>query len=113
MSSELLHAITIPIFTGVIGYVTNWTGIWMLFYPVRFAGVRFKSLIPYVRLLPRKIQQIPGVMQGGIGWQGIIPSRAAKMGSISVDKAIAKVGAASDFYEQLDPERIAEHILES
>jgi len=48
-------------------------------------------------------------MHGGLGWQGIIPSRAAKMGSIAVDKGIAKLGSPSDFYEQLDPERIAEH----
>jgi hypothetical protein len=49
-------------------------------------------------VLPRRIQQIPGVMQGGVGWQGIIPSRAAKMGSIAVDKGIAKVGSPGDFY---------------
>ena len=52
-------------------------------------------------------------MHGGVGWQGIIPSRAAKMGSIAVDKGIAKVGSPADFYEQLDPEKIAEHILDS
>ena len=50
-------------------------------------------------------------MQGGVGWQGIIPSRAAKMGSIAVDKGIAKVGGPAEFYEQLEPEKIAEHIL--
>jgi uncharacterized membrane protein YheB (UPF0754 family) len=64
-------------------------------------------------LLPRKIQQIPGIAHGGIGWQGIIPSRAAKMGSIAVDKGIAKLGSPSEFYSQLEPEKIAEHILES
>jgi uncharacterized membrane protein YheB (UPF0754 family) len=83
----------------------------MLFKPLRFRGVRVPGVAPLVRLLPRKIQQIPGVMQGGLGWQGIIPSRAAKMGSIAVDKGIAKVGSPSDFYKQLDPEAIAEHIL--
>jgi uncharacterized membrane protein YheB (UPF0754 family) len=83
----------------------------MLFKPLRFRGVRIPGVAPLVRLLPRKIQQIPGVMQGGVAWQGIIASRAAKMGSIAVDKGIAKVGGPSDFYEQLDPEVIAEHIL--
>jgi uncharacterized membrane protein YheB (UPF0754 family) len=83
----------------------------MLFHPVRFRGIRVPGLAPLVRLLPRKIQQIPGVMNGGLGWQGIIPSRAAKMGSIAVDKGIAKVGSAGEFYERLDPEKIAEHIL--
>ena len=59
------------------------------------------------------MQQIPGVMQGGVGWQGIIPSRAAKMGSIAVDKGIAKLGSTSDFYKQLDEERVVEHVLET
>ena len=100
-----------PIFTGAIGYVINWTGVIMLFQPVRFRGARIPLLAELARLLPRRIQQIPGVMQGGIGWQGIIPSRAAKMGSIAVDKGIAKLGSPAEFYEQLDPERIAEHMV--
>jgi uncharacterized membrane protein YheB (UPF0754 family) len=111
MDSETVSLITIPFFTGAIGYLTNWSGVWMLFYPVRFKGFSLPGLAQLSHLLPRRIQQIPGVMQGGVGWQGIIPSRAAKMGSIAVDKGIAKVGSPSDFYEQLEPEAIAEHIL--
>ena len=52
-------------------------------------------------------------MQGGVGWQGIIPSRAAKMGSIAVDKGIAKLGNVGDFYEQLEPDKIAEYMIET
>ena len=113
MDSELLKEISIPLFTGAIGYLTNWTGIWMLFYPIRFKGWRIPGLAALAALLPRKIQQIPGVMHGAVGWQGIIPSRAAKMGSIAVDKGIAKLGTPSEFYKRLDPEAIAEHILDT
>jgi len=111
MDSQTLSLITIPLFTGAIGYVTNWTGVWMLFYPVRFAGFRLPGLAALANFLPRRIRQIPGIGQGGIGWQGIVPSRAAKMGSIAVDKGIAKLGGAADFYSQLDSEAIAEQIL--
>jgi uncharacterized membrane protein YheB (UPF0754 family) len=111
--NDTLSLITVPFFSGAIGYVTNWTGVWMLFYPVRFAGKRVPGLARLANVFPRRIQQIPGVMIGGIGWQGIIPSRAAKMGSIAVDKGIAKLGSASDFYKQLEPDAIAEHILDS
>jgi uncharacterized membrane protein YheB (UPF0754 family) len=113
MDSETISALTIPLFTGAIGYLTNWSGVWMLFYPIQFAGFRFPGLARLAHLLPRRIQQIPGVTKGGIGWQGIIPSRAAKMGSIAVDKGIAKIGSPGDFYEQLEPERIAEQIISS
>ena len=40
VDSELFKQITIPVFTGVIGYVTNWSGVWMLFHPIRFRGFR-------------------------------------------------------------------------
>src|SRR5680860_355033 len=103
--------VTIPIFTGAIGYVTNWSGVWMLFYPLRFHGIRVPAQAALGPYLPRRVQQIPGIMHGGLGWQGIIPSRAAKMGSIAVDKGIAKLGSPAEFYRQLEPDAIAEHIL--
>ena len=112
MDSEIVKLVSVPVFTAAIGYVTNWSGVWMLFKPISFRGVRIPGVAPLVHLLPRKVQAIPGLMVGGVGWQGIVPSRAAKMGSISVDKGIAKVGSPSEFYEQLEPDRIAEHILE-
>src|SRR5687767_1363967 len=113
MDSDTISLITVPLFTGAIGYITNWTGVWMLFYPVSFKGFRLPGLAPLAHLLPRRIQQIPGVMQGGLGWQGIIPSRAAKMGSVFVDTGIAKLGSPAEFYEYLEPDKIAEHILEA
>ena len=108
-----LALITVPFFTGAIGYVTNWTGVLMLFYPVHFRGWRVQWLRALSRLLPHRIRQIPGIMIGGIGWQGIVPSRAAKMGSLAVDSGIAKLGTPRDFYNQLDPEKIAEQIVVS
>ncbi len=105
--------ITVPFFTGVIGYVTNWTGVLMLFYPVHFRGYRAEWIHSLARLLPHKLQQIPGIMIGGIGWQGIVPSRAAKMGSLAVDSGIAKLGTPEEFFRQMNPDRIAEQIVNS
>ena len=102
---------SIPVFTGVIGWLINWSGLWMLFSPVRFHGFRIPGLRELATVLPRKLQEVPGLLKGGIGWQGIVPARAAKMGSIAVDKAIAKLGTPGEFYQQLEPEKIAEHIV--
>src|ERR1700751_6275356 len=85
----------------------------MLFYPVHFPGVRAGCLKRVARRLPYKLRQIPGLMIGGIGWQGIVPSRAAKMGSLAVDSGIAKLGTPSEFFKQLGPEDIAEQIVAS
>ena len=113
MSNSTLALVTVPFVTGVIGYVTNWTGVLMLFYPVHFKGVRARWLEAISRLLPYKLRQIPGVMIGGIGWQGIVPSRAAKMGSLAVDSGISKIGTPHEFFEELDPEQIAHQIVVS
>ncbi|MET0999837.1 MAG: hypothetical protein ABWX73_14065 [Marmoricola sp.] len=106
------HLLSIPIFTGVVGWLINWTGLVMLFSPVRFRGVTVPGMRQLSRVLPRKVQEVPGILQGGIGWQGIVPARAAKMGSIAVDKAIAKLGTPKEFYQQLEPDKIAEHIVQ-
>lgn len=103
--------LSVPLIAGVIGLITNHAGIELLFRPVHFVGVRVPALQPLARLLPRRLQAVPGVAEGGIGWQGVIPSRAARMGSIAVDKGIAKLGSPREFYDRLEPDAIAEHIL--
>ena len=113
MSHSTLALIAVPFFTGAIGYVTNWTGVLMLFYPVHFRGWRAHWLRRVAHALPYRVQQIPGIMVGGIGWQGIVPSRAAKMGSLAVDVGIAKLGTPREFFARLEPERIATHIADS
>jgi uncharacterized membrane protein YheB (UPF0754 family) len=113
VSKSTLALITIPLFTGVIGYVTNWTGVLMLFYPVHFKGVRSNTLRTLAKLLPRKLQQVPGVMLGGIGWQGIVPSRAAKMGSLAVDAGLAKLGTPGEYWSQFDSDQMSEQIVSS
>lgn len=110
-TEEWLKAISIPVFTGVTGWLINWTGLIMLFSPVRFHGFQLPGLRELASLLPRKLQQVPGVMHGAVGWQGVIPSRAGKMGSIWTDKAIAKLGTAQEFYRQLEPQKMAGHIV--
>jgi hypothetical protein len=108
----LTQLITFPIFTGIIGYVTNWTGVLMLFEPVRFYGVRIPGLRLIYPYLPRRVQILPVFSpEGRFGWQGMVPSRAEKMASIAVDKSIAKLGSVRDFYRELDPDSIADEIV--
>lgn len=110
-TADWLRIVTVPFFTGAVGWLINWTGLIMLFSPVSFHGRRIPGLAELSTLLPRRVQEIPGIMQGGIGWQGIVPARAAKMGSISVDKAISKLGTPAEFFEQLEPDKMASHIV--
>jgi uncharacterized membrane protein YheB (UPF0754 family) len=107
----LVDLISVPLFTGVIGYITNWTGVLMLFKPLRFHGVHVPGLKVVFPILPRRVQVLPLIRyDGGLGWQGIVPSRADKMASIAVDKGLLKLGNMRDFYRELEPDRIAEHL---
>jgi uncharacterized membrane protein YheB (UPF0754 family) len=106
-----LRLLLIPPITGIIGYITNWVAIRMLFKPVNFRGIDVPGLEMLTTALPQRFRQIPGMIEGRIGWQGIIPSRARKMGSISVDTGISKIASEREFYEEFDPEKIAEHML--
>lgn len=109
----LVDLITVPLFTGTIGYITNWTGVLMLFETLDFHGFRLPGLKVAFPFFPRRVQVLPIFKDGErLGWQGMVPSRAEKMASLAIDKSLAKVGNISDFYEQLDPDSIAEHFVE-
>ncbi|MHB8466619.1 MAG: hypothetical protein ACYDH6_11640 [Acidimicrobiales bacterium] len=110
----VIDLITVPLFTGAIGYVTNWSGVVMLFSPLRFYGVRVPGLKLLWPFLPRKVQVIPAISkEGRFGWQGIVPSRVDKMASIATDKALSKVGSIGDFYRELEPDKIADHLIKT
>jgi uncharacterized membrane protein YheB (UPF0754 family) len=89
MSKEtfaMLSLITIPLISGLIGWFTNWLAIRMTFYPIEYVGVR-----PF-------------------GWQGIIPSKARRMASKSVDLITSKLLKIDERVAQINPTHIAEEM---
>ena len=72
---EWLAFVSIPLFTAAVGWLINQTGLWMLFFPIRFHGWQVRGLADLTRRAPRKVQEIPGLLAGGVGWQGIVPAR--------------------------------------
>lgn len=80
--------LSMPITSGLVGYGTNVLAIKMMFRPLEFVGIKPPFL----------------------GWQGIIPRKAGKMASISVDTLVPKLVSEQEIFERLDPERVAEAI---
>ena len=113
-SKFVVDIVSIPIFSAIAGLITNWTGVIMLFAPVRFTGFYvpgLKSVFPY---LPRKVQILPIFAPDGVlGFQGFIPCRAEKMASLIVDKSIARIGGIGDFYLELNPNKLAERLADA
>jgi uncharacterized membrane protein YheB (UPF0754 family) len=85
---EFWKYLSIPLVAGLVGWFTNWVAIKLLFYPLEPFGKP-----PY------------------FGWQGIIPSKAAKMGAITVDTTLSKLGKLSDVFMAMSPRTIAEHLV--
>ncbi len=71
--------LSIPISSGIIGWATNWMALLMTFYPLEYIGIK-----PF-------------------GWQGIIPSKAQKMATKSVEMLTSKLLRIEERFEQLDP----------
>jgi uncharacterized membrane protein YheB (UPF0754 family) len=90
----------IPVFAGVIGFGTNWVAIKMMFGPLEWWGPKLPFKLGFGKY------KVPL-----LGWQGVIPSRAAKMGSLAVDTGLAKLGTMYEFYQALDPDAVAAHIV--
>jgi len=84
---ELWKFASIPFVAAFIGWITNWIAIQMTFYPIEFVGIR-----PL------------------LGWQGIIPSKAAKMARIFVDRTMFRLGTLDEVFRYMDPEKIARHV---
>jgi uncharacterized membrane protein YheB (UPF0754 family) len=79
--------VSIPIVAALIGYGTKLVAIRMMFQPVEFIGIK-----PF------------------LGWQGIVPKRAARMASIACDTMTEQLIKPAEVVARLDAGRIAKEI---
>lgn len=79
--------LSMPFVAALIGYVTKIVAIKMMFEPIEFIG--FKPFL---------------------GWQGIVPRKAAVMAAIACDTMTTKLIKPEDVFSKLDPDRIAKEI---
>ncbi|GAA1237504.1 hypothetical protein GCM10009676_22400 [Prauserella halophila] len=82
---------SIPLVAALIGWVTKLVAIRMMFEPIEFVGIRRRGR-PF------------------LGWQGIVPRRAARMAGIAVDTMTEQLISPRDVVQRLDPERIGKEI---
>lgn len=78
---------SMPVVAAIIGYVTKIVAIEMMFKPLEFRGVP-----PY------------------LGWQGIVPRRAARMAGIACDTMTEKLISPAEIFARLDADRVAKEI---
>lgn len=79
--NDHLYLLLVPFINGIVGWITNYLAIKMMFYPLDFVGIR-----PI------------------FGWQGIVPSRAKEMAEIEVDLVLGKLLNLDDIAARVDPQ---------
>ncbi|MDX1960753.1 MAG: DUF445 domain-containing protein [Leptospiraceae bacterium] len=87
-NADLIGIISMPFTYGFIGWFTNWVALKMTFYPIKFIGI----YPPY------------------LGWQGIIPRKAHKMASKSVDIITGRLLKVEEIFDKLEPESIEKEL---
>ncbi|MBJ8338810.1 DUF445 domain-containing protein [Antrihabitans sp. YC3-6] len=83
---------SIVVLAALIGWVTKIVAIEMMFKPIDFKGF--------------KIGPLP------IGWQGIIPLRAAHMASVATNKIVGELLTPADVWARLDQTKLLAEIRE-
>ena len=76
-----------PFIAAIIGYGTKIVAIKMMFEPIEFFGIK-----PF------------------LGWQGIIPKKAAIMSAIACDTLTSRLIKPEEIFARLDPERVAQEL---
>lgn len=92
----MVSLIIIPIVAALVGWITNVIAIKMTFYPLEFKG--------------HPLENTPHPAIKGIGWQGIIPSKAGKIAGISVDLLTSKLVDVKEQFSKIDPEIVSKEM---
>jgi len=85
-----------PFVSAFVGWWTNKVALQLTFYPLKFVGINIKRW---------EDQPI-----GLIGWQGIVPTKARKMASDSVDLMTAKLFNIKEIFGRIDKQEAAKHL---
>lgn len=92
---EHTELILIPIISAFIGWSTNVLALKMTFYPLEFIGFEIKGIKAVGWSLPP------------LGWQGIIPSKAASMAGKATDMITTKLIDVEDQFARIEPAVVA------
>ena len=88
--------IAIPIIAGMVGYVTNYIGVKMLFYPLQYFGFSWM----------RWAQQPFGLF----GWQGVVPAKRFLKAATLIDLETTKGIDIPNIFSRLDHKDLS-HLL--
>ncbi|MBO1255135.1 DUF445 family protein [Alteromonas sp. 5E99-2] len=86
-NSEILLLLSIPLTSAIVGWITNFMAVKMMFYPIEFVGFR-----PF------------------LGWQGLIPAKRKEMAEIEVELVLGKLLSVEELAARLDPDELTKAV---
>ncbi|WP_421131838.1 DUF445 domain-containing protein [Alteromonas sp. A079] len=84
---ETLSLLSIPLISAIVGWLTNFLAVKMMFYPIEFVGIK-----PF------------------LGWQGLIPAKRREMAEIEVELVLGKLLSVEELAGRLDPDELTNAI---
>jgi len=84
---QTLSLLSIPLISALVGWITNYLAVKMMFYPLEFVG-------------------IPPIF----GWQGLIPAKRRQMAEIEVELVLGKLLSVEELASRLDPQELTNAI---
>lgn len=87
LTSEHLLLLAIPIISAIVGWLTNFLAVKMMFYPIEFVGIK-----PI------------------LGWQGLIPAKRREMAEIEVELVLGRLLSVEEIVDRLEPEAMTQNI---
>lgn len=84
---ETLSLLSIPVISAIVGWLTNYLAVKMMFYPIEFVGIK-----PI------------------FGWQGLIPAKRREMAEIEVELVLGKLLSVEELAERLDADELTRAI---
>ena len=84
---QTLSLLSIPLISALVGWITNYLAVKMMFYPLKFVG-------------------IPPIF----GWQGLIPAKRRQMAEIEVELVLGKLLSVEELASRLDPQELTKAI---
>ncbi|KAJ1632332.1 hypothetical protein T492DRAFT_838513 [Pavlovales sp. CCMP2436] len=91
---DLARYLLIPVGAAFIGYGTNVLALKMTFYPIDYIGFGEGYFRKY------------GIGPWHLGWQGIVPSKAAKMAKMSISLLTRELIDVREVFSRIDPEQV-------
>ncbi|KAG5181878.1 hypothetical protein JKP88DRAFT_199724, partial [Tribonema minus] len=88
-----MQTLSIPLTAAFVGWFTNKLAVDMIFYPLQWRGI--------------PLHVIEGQPFGLIGWQGIVPAKAAVMAARMTDMVTTQLVNVQEVFMRLKPQEIA------